>query len=655
MQSKELNIFRAGIIPLLILVQLIVLLPLWFEIPLWVTLLSIALLGMKYLSYRFDFRYPNWLILALVIGAFVGVYAYFKTISGRDAGVSLICLMYCFKLLESKSYRDATLVLFISFFVMVMAFLFNQSIAMGLYLLIAMAAILSAIVALNSLQGISGIRNLGRISGTALLQALPIMLVLFLLFPRLPGPLWAMPDSSQAGTGISDSMSPGDIGALTTFDDPAFRAKFKGQAPSATDMYWRAMVFSDYDGFTWREGPRAPTRTNRLPPFEPSYEYQVQMEPNKSRWLFGLEQLASSPKGTFLFNDLTWRRPQKIINQFSYNAQAVKYDYQGVELESFKRRINLQLPDDGNLRTRQWAQTLFQQANGTQDFINRVLNHINQRQYYYTLTPEVLEEEVVDGFWFGTQEGFCEHYAGAFVFIMRAAGIPTRVVTGYQGGEYNPYGDYYLIRQSDAHAWTEVWVENQGWLRVDPTAAIDPSRVEADLRSRANRRDSWFEDKMIGFDLPQGFLAKLQMRWDAIKSFWDDTLMGYGQDQQNDWLSKLGIKADQWRYLGYGLVATLILSGLIFGLWLLRKSARRDVIEKYYERLKQELVKSGTEIPSHYGPMAILDRLKGNHPELHAKFATPIKYYIKIRYQSEQADQVDEDWIRRFKTQVKKL
>ncbi len=652
MQAKELNIHRQGIIPMLIFVQALVLFPLWFEIPTWVTASTIALMFFKFLSYRLQIKLPAWIVLIFVFSALAGVYFHFRTISGRDAGVSLICLMYGFKLLESKSYRDAALTLFISFFIMVMAFLFNKSIVMGLYLLLAMIAILSGLVALNSIHGFQGLKHLSKISGVALLQALPIMLVLFFLFPRLPGPLWAMPDSSQGGTGISDSMSPGDIGSLTTFDDPAFRVKFESTVPSANDMYWRGMVFSDYDGYTWREGVRSPTRTANIPNFTSRYQYKVQMEPNQSRWLFGLEQLATSPNGTFLFNDFTWRRPRKITTQFSYSAEAVTYDYQGVELSAVHRNVNLQLPATGNERTRQWAQQLFTQSSSTQDFIQRTLNVINQQEYSYTLTPEVLEEEVVDGFWFDTQEGFCEHYAGAFVFIMRAAGVPARVVTGYQGGEYNPYGDFYLIRQSDAHAWTEVWVDNQGWVRVDPTAAIDPSRVEADLRTRATRRDSWFSDKEFGFDLPQGFLQKLQLRWDAIKSFWDDSLMGYGQDQQNNWLSKLGIKSNQWRFLGYGLVFTLIVSGLVFGLWLLRKSSKRDPIEKYYELLKAKLMKQEVIISSHWGPKAILELLQQEHPELHKKYSTPIKFYIAIRYKKVS----DKDNLQqRFKTQVKAL
>lgn len=656
LDSTILNIERPGIIPLLIIVQLIVLFPLWLELPLWVVASTLVLLGLKYLDYRYQFKLPSFIILISVIAAFAGVFYYFRTISGREAGVSLICLMYSFKLLETKSFRDATLVLFISFFIMVMAFLFNQSLVMGAYLLITVLAVLLGLIALNSTRGIAGIKGLGKTSGVVLLQAVPIMLALFFLFPRLPGPLWSMPNSSQSATGISDSMSPGDIGVLSTFDDPAFRVKFDGAVPDADDMYWRGMVFSDYDGFTWKQGTRAPMRSTRLPKSKVAFRYQIQMEPNKARWVFGLEQLAKAPKDMVLFSDFTWRKPRKVMTQISFSAEAVRFDYSNVALEDLQRVTNLQLPQQGNQRTRQWARELFGRSSGTEDFIQKVLSEINQKNYHYTLSPEVLEREVVDGFWFDTQEGFCEHYSGAFVFIMRAAGIPARVVTGYQGGEYNPYGDYYLLRQSDAHAWTEVWVDGKGWLRVDPTAAIHPSRVEQDLRSRTFRRDAWFDDKVIGFDVPTGWLNELKLRWDAVQSFWDDTLMGYGQDEQNDWLKKLGIESSQWRYLVYGLVAVFLTSGLLFGLWLIRKSVNRDPVERAYLKLKQKLTKQGLVIEEQMGPKAILFAAREQKIKGYKHYAEAIQLYIQLRYQGSGNGDFDEtlskNLLKQFKASV---
>ncbi len=650
-QAKELSIFRPGIIPMLIMIQLIVLFPLWFELPIWISGVTIAILSLKYLSYKSDINLPYWLIIIFVILAFSGVFFYFKTISGRDAGVALICLMYCFKLVESKSYRDAALVLFLSFFIMVMAFLFNQSIIMGFYLLVTVTSILSGLIALNSVNGFDALKNLGRISVNAVFQAMPIMIILFFVFPRLPGPLWGW-DDNRAGTGISDSMSPGSVSSLINNDEPAFRVKFNGNAPSADQMYWRGLTMSNFDGFIWRATNQAFQKTDNIPPSTLLYDYRINLEPNYQKWLFGLEHLGNPDSSIILYEDFTWAKLQKNSKPFSYKGVAVDYNYNGYKLTDYARNNYTRLPSSGNILTKQWAKDVYQKGSGTEEFIRRVLNHINIQDYYYTRTPEVLLDNVVDGFWLKAREGFCEHYAGAFVFIMRAAGVPARVVAGYQGGEYNPYGDYYLVKQSDAHAWAEVWIDDKGWVRVDPTSAIHPSRVETNLLEQTNRRESWFGNKRIAFDLPESFLTKMRMRWDAIKSFWDDTLMGYGQEQQNDWLSKLGIKSNQWRYLGYGLVAVLLFSGLIFGLWLLRHSRSKDPIEIAYLSLKSKLIKQGVEIQANWGPQSLLKHLQQNHPELSKKYATAIKSYMLLRYKSESAT---DEWLKRFQRQVKKL
>ncbi|NVK22827.1 MAG: DUF3488 domain-containing transglutaminase family protein [Kangiellaceae bacterium] len=651
MNTKQLHIYRPGIIPMLIIVQAIVLVPLWFYMPLWISLSTIALLIAKYLTYRFQIKIPYWVIVLLVLASLAGVYLQFRTISGREAGIGLISLMYAFKLLEAKNYRDAALILFISFFILVTSFLFSETIWMGLYLMLAMVAILMGIIALNSLHGIQGLKNIGKLSGVALLQALPIMILLFFLFPRLPGPLWAMPSDSEAGTGISDSMNPGDIGALHTFDDIAFRVDFVTKAPSNSQMYWRGLVFSEFDGFTWREGERSPLRQVEQVVSQPEYQYKVQLEPHKNRWIFGLEDVVTPPNGVFLFNDHTWRRPQKVNQRFLYQAQSYKIDYSSYKLSDWQKEQNLKLPDASNEKTKKWAIEQYATVQSAQDFISLILNTIRQQPYRYTLTPEILEQEIIDGFWLGTREGFCEHYSSAFVFIMRAAGIPARVVTGYQGGEYNPYGDYYIVRQSDAHAWTEVWLEGEGWRRVDPTAAIHPSRVDVSLQNQVGARDDWFGEfgKESGLQLPTGLLQKLSLRWDALQSFWNETLMGYDQDAQHDWLSKLGIKHSQWRYLGYALLITILLSGLVFGLWILSKSRNRDTVEISYIRLLNKLKAQGFNIRMNEGPYDISSRLEQESPELYAASKPLFEQYIRLRYQKNYPSKVA---IQHFKQSV---
>ncbi|PXF63749.1 transglutaminase family protein [Kangiella spongicola] len=654
MNVKQLPISRQGIIPLLIAIQALVLLPLWFYIPVWISALTIVLLLAKYAMYRRDATPPRWVLLIVVLLCVGGVFLQFKTLNGRDAGIGLISLMYAFKLLEARSYRDAALILFISFFILVTAFFYSEAIWMGLYLLIGVLSILVGLVALNSPRGFQGLSGLGKISGVTLLQAIPIMILLFLFFPRSASPLWSMPSDSQAGSGIDDTMSPGSIGALHTFDDIAFRVDFEGKVPPRSEMYWRGLVLSRFDGFTWFKERHSPVRGELELPMTPTYQYKVQMEPNNRNWIFGLEELAEAPKGAYLFSDHTWLRRRQITQRFIYSAQAYDIDFSGQSLSENQLERALQLPRNSNTQTREWAAEQRQKHSSDEAFIRWILSYIHQNQYRYTLTPRVIEVDTIDGFWFDTQEGFCEHYAGAFVYIMRSAGIPARVVAGYQGAEYNPYGDYYIVRQSDAHAWTEVWLEGEGWRRIDPTAAIHPSRVEEDLRGSASSRDGWFEEfgSDMGFDAPEGLLQNLALRWDAIQTFWSETVMGYSRDMQFSWLRKLGIKRHQYRYLGYGLLATIILAGFIFGYLVLRGAQKLEPVTKHYLRLLKKLQKLDIPCDRNMGPKDVLKLTRESSQKVYSRAAPALKTYIEIRYQQQE---VSADLLKRFKQQVSKV
>ncbi len=642
MNTQSLPLTRPGIIPLLIVVQSIVLLPLWFHLPGWITASTIALLLTRYTIYKKAFKLPSWLILVLALCALGGVFLYFRTISGREAGVGLISLMYTFKLLEAKNYRDGALILFISFFILVTAFLYDESILMGFYLLVSILSILLGLIALNSIKGIAGIRHLSKISGVALLQALPIMLVLFFLFPRLSGPLWAMPSNLESGMGIDDEMSPGAISSLYGFDEIAFRVDFDDEAPAVNQMYWRGLVLSEFDGIAWKIGVESPIRGGSYPKGDPTYSYRVQLEPHNRHWIFGLEDLIEPPKEkVYLFNNFTWRRAQRVNQRLLYSAQAYQLDYSDIELSQWQRQLNTQLPDNGNDQTKEWAINEYQQIGEPEEFVRFVLSYIRQQNYHYTLLPEVIEQNVVDGFWLNSREGYCEHYASAFVFIMRAVGIPARVVTGYQGGEYNPYGDYYIIRQKDAHAWTEVWLDGEGWRRVDPTAAIHPSRVDDSLLNQTSSRDDWFADfdslTTTDSEVSRNVWQQISLRWDALQSFWNESLMGYDQDMQFSWLSKLGVNHNQWRYLGYALLATIVLAGAGFGLWILSQAKSRDKVERAYRHFQRVLAKQGVELKLNEGPKDLLYRIKREHPELYSKALPVIKRYISIRYQKEKS------------------
>ncbi|MCW8857077.1 MAG: DUF3488 and transglutaminase-like domain-containing protein [Kangiella sp.] len=641
MNTQLLPLTRPGVIPLLILVQAIVLLPLWFYLPAWISISTVALLCIRFVVYKKKIKLPSWLILILALCALGGVFVYFRTISGREAGVGLISLMYTFKLLEAKNYRDGALILFISFFILVTAFLYDESILMGFYLFASIMVILMGLIALNSLKGVEGIRQIGKTSGVALLQALPIMLILFFLFPRLSGPLWAMPSQRETGLGIDDEMIPGSMAGLYGFDEIAFRVDFEDASPPISQMYWRGLVLSKFNGIAWTRGTESLLRSEDYPVGEPTYAYRVQLEANNRHWIFGLEDLIEPPnQQILLFNNYTWRNSQRVTQRQLYSAQSYDIDYSNTELSEWQIQTNTELPDNGNQETKEWAINEYERAGEPKEFVRFVLSYIRQQNYHYTLLPKIIEQNVIDGFWFGSREGYCEHYASAFVFIMRAAGIPARVVTGYQGGEYNPYGDYYIVRQKDAHAWTEVWLEGEGWRRVDPTAAIHPSRVDDSLLNQTSSRDDWFTDfdslsDRENSELARSLLEKISLRWDAMQSFWNETVMGYDRDIQLNWLSKLGINNDQWRYLGYALLATILFTGAGFGLWILGQAKSRDKVESAYRQFQTILAKQGVELKLSEGPKDLLNRIKQEHPELYAKVVPVIKHYIAIRYQKD--------------------
>lgn len=662
MNIKQLPLSRPGIVPLLLIVQLAVLLPLWFYMPAWITVSTMSLLVAKFFLHKYQLAAPRWVLLIVVLMCVGGVFWQFKTLNGKDAGIGLISLMYAFKLVEARSYRDASLILFISFFILVTAFFYSEAIWMGLYLLIVTLLILTGLVALNSPKGVKGIKGLSKTSAITLLQAIPIMILLFFFFPRSSTPLWSMPSDTQAGSGIDDSMSPGSIGALHTFDDIAFRVDFEGEGetakvPPSHEMYWRGLVLSEFDGFTWFKERHSPVRGEINLTREKTYAYRIQLEPNNRNWIFGLEELVEPPKGAYLFSDHTWMRRRKNDQRITYDAQAYDIDYSDQSLTEVQQERYLQLPSNSNSRTRDWAEERRELRSSDEEFVSWVMSYIRNQQYHYTLTPQVIEVDTIDGFWLDTLEGFCEHYAGAFVYIMRSAGIPARVVTGYQGGEYNPYGDYYIIRQSDAHAWTEVWLEDEGWRRVDPTAAIHPSRVDETLQSQARARNDWFDDvgSETSFNSARSFLQNLALRWDALQSFWNDTLMGYNQDMQFNWLRDLGVERDQYRYLGYGLLATLLLVGFIFGAWVLRSSQKLDPVAKQYFKLLQKLKKLGIVVDRNIGPRDLQALVQEKSAKVYSRTAPALKTYIAIRYRYEQGERVNTESLRLLKQQVAKV
>ncbi|PCJ46049.1 MAG: transglutaminase [Gammaproteobacteria bacterium] len=636
---------RKGVIELILLTQVLVLWPLFNYLPLWIAIVCLSVIAARYVMVRQGWKVPGRLISGVLgVAGGAAIYLSFGTLVGRDAGVSLIALMFCLKLLEMRWYRDAAIVLYLSFFIMVANFLFSQSLLMAVYMVLCILVVVMALQALNRTNGGVEIKLLARQACLMFVQALPLMLILFLFFPRLSEPLWRMPSSLTGTTGISDSMTPGDIGSLVTFTEPAFRVEFDGDVPPSSELYWRGLVFSSFDGLTWSRSRPSLKTEDDVQHSGKRYDYQILLEPHRRNWLYALEMPVPDTMDEYAntTSENTWQRRFVLRSRLNYQLTSYSSSSFGKQLSEQDRQLNITLPGDGNPRARLWAQRAYLDAGAsTEAYIQSILKRINTSNYSYTLNPGVMEADTVDDFWFNKQRGFCEHYAGTFVFMMRAAGVPARVVIGYQGGEMNPYANYMIVRQSNAHAWTEVWIEDRGWVRIDPTAAIHPSRVEVDLSQAWMQRDAIFDDVLPGAwsDYSPGVLDKLQLMWDSMNNNWQSMIIDFDAENQHDFFSKLGFPNMTIRDLANGLLAfALLVMAVTTGLFL-RRRTKLDKVAVSYNKLSRKLGRVGFDRSATEGPVDYIQRVIDNRPELEDKLKPILQLYINLRFrESKQGD-----------------
>ncbi len=538
---------------------------------------------------------------AIAVAALVTTYG---GLMGRRAAVSMLVLMLSLKLLETFRVRDARVVASLSLFLCGTQFLFSQGVPMIVYIT---SCLLSSLIAFMFLQRCEAYDVLGKAPdtgrnlfadvgfGTALLAlAFPIGLALFLLFPRWGSPLWGLPeDALDARSGLSDSMTPGSIQGLFMDDSPAFRAKFEGGMPRNSDLYWRGPVFWQFDGSTWQVSylSRNLLAESKPEPDRAPFRYVVQMEPTEQKWLFALDYPALVPQKTRMTIDyqLITSRPVTQLREYVMASDPGFQD--SPKLKQTLLRAALELPQGFNPRTAELMSTWRKEARSDSEIVQRALQHFNQQQFRYTLNPPLLSKHTVDEFLFDTQEGFCEHYASAFTVMMRMAGIPARVVTGYQGGFYNNIGSYVLVRQSDAHAWSEVWIRGSGWTRIDPTAAVAPERVEQGAMESINQRRY-----MLDFQ----WLRNARNTFDLFQRGWNNWVVTFGSERQSRLLSFLGWDIAGPAKLIIALVAAILVTGsFIFLLAPLllkfRSSKKPDPLQRSWKKFLKKLKKAGFE------------------------------------------------------------
>lgn len=572
------------------------------HLPWWITLLSVVAGAWRYAASVTRATLPKmrWL-LPMAAAAILGIIASHGSLFGRDASVSLLATMMALKLLESHSRRDAVLLVLLAYFFGLTSFLSSQSLLVGAYLLLPVVALTATLINLNHRNGTLPAKLPLRLAALMLAQSAPIMLALFLLFPRVPGPLWGVPEDAYRGmTGLSDHMSPGSISQLSRSDSVAFRAEFKGDMPALSRLYWRGPVFWHYDGTTWSAGdlPRdlplqAPQGTTA------QVRYTVTLEPHNRTWLFMLDLPSAIPPDSVLSHDyqLLARQPVRIRMRYE-GSSFLDYRLDG-DLAAAARDQALQLPRHGNPQTRALGASLAGSSNVGDQIVQSALQLLREQPFRYTMTPPLLGENAVDEFLFKTRSGFCEHFAGSFVFLMRAAGVPARVVTGYQGGEINPTGNYLLVRQADAHAWAEVWLQGRGWVRIDPTAAVAPQRIESGVANALPAGEP--VPRLMRSDMH--WLRQVYLRWDAVNNGWNQWVLGYDQQRQLELLSRLAGSQISWQDMVVGLMVAVGSIVLAVTAAMLRRKRRMDPLQASYARFSRKLSRAGLEPRPWEGPL----------------------------------------------------
>lgn len=524
------------------------------------------------------------LLLVLLLAITGGIYAQFKTLFGPEAGAAFVLMLLVLKTLEMRARRDAMIIFFLGFFTLLTGLFQSQSLLSAAVMLVGLLGLMTALVNAHQPMADTPLSASARTAGVMMLTGAPIMLALFVFFPRFE-PLWGVPNPEGTGkTGLSSTMEVGQVAELALDHSVAMRIRFDEAPPPQEVLYFRGPVLSYFDGRQWKASRGSTARDPGfigaapadLQTHGPAIAYTATLEPNQQNWLLALDATPQAPQlpGSWRIrqgSDLQWYVNRPISRLLRYRAEGyTQFSYGRASTDGrYKPYLSpfLQLPEGSNPRTRALAKELQQGARGnTRAVVQQALQSLRDGGYSYTLEPGPYGRETADEFWFDRKQGFCEHIASAFVVLMRSADIPARVVTGFQGGELNDVDGYWLVRNSDAHAWAEVWLEDVGWQRVDPTAAISPDRISADLRLRS-------APGLIGSAMARlspRLLVRAQLMWEALNNRWDQLILTYTEDQQLNLLRKLGFGQPSWidmvRILGLLVMASaLAASGLL--LW----------------------------------------------------------------------------------------
>jgi len=629
----------------LLIAQALVILPHLERIPVWLIAAWLFSVVWRILVYQGRWSFPGGFVkLMLVITSGVCIMLSYGSFFGLEPTVAWLITAYIFKLLEMRSRRDIIVVIYLSYFVIVTQLLFTQSMPHVFYLLGGAVLITTSLIVLHQSADRPQLWAPLALAIKMILQAVPLMIIMFLVFPRFE-PFWSVPlPSHQSKTGFGNRMSPGDIARLARSGELAFRAEFEGTMPTQQELYWRGLVLSEFNGRSW-----LPSDDKKLDSVSMDYklvsaskvfQYSVILEPTQRHWLFSLPVAESSNNGVLYDRDFLLSSEFSLSRRFKYDVVSYVNVIREPHLERSRRRRELKLPDDFNPRARQIAHEWMNELEDQERYVARVLRYFNEKPFVYTLQPPRLGEHSVDEFLFRTRKGFCEHYASSFAFMMRAAGIPARVVVGYQGGTRSPYSNYIIVRQLDAHAWVEVWMAGQGWIRLDPTSMVSPDRIEYGSEETLAEEETFLSESPLSLIHLRNisWVRDLQFRYDQINHRWHTWVLGYDSQLQFETLKALlGEVTPQRMVLAILLSGGLVLAMIAIGLLLHRTAPKPDPVVKLYKKFCRRIERTGLKRQQGEGAQDFADRLIDYRPDLRTEVGAITKLFMQLEYSGEGA------------------
>ncbi|MFO1436657.1 MAG: DUF3488 and transglutaminase-like domain-containing protein [Gammaproteobacteria bacterium] len=607
--------------------------------PYWVSVGFIGLVAWRLMNIWRGWPLPDrqhkllWFFKHVLTAAMLAViYHHYGVVIGRDAGIGLFILLLGLKIIELRSQREFVLTACMGFFLLVTVFFYSQNLPIALAAIGCTGLLISGLIAHTVTSAKLGTFAHLRIARTLVLHSIPPMLVAFVLFPRPASPLWQLPKDAHTGiSGLSDEMTPGTLSDLTLSDAVAFRVSFATNSPPPAEMYWRGPVLVDTDGKRWTPGQPTNDPVPALVAEGTRYSYSVTMEPTDKSWLYVLEHPSKLPDNAHLERDLRVQTLRPVNERIRYSAESYTH-VAAVEANWEELRAARQLPANMHPRTVALAQRWRQELRNDDAIVQQALKLFHEHAFYYTVTPPEITGDSVDGFLFDTRRGFCEHYAAAFAVLMRGAKIPARIVTGYQGGEYNPVGDYYVVRQRDAHAWTEIWLGQRGWVRIDPTAAVAPERVQRGIDQTISARAFNHAAQNSASQGMAALWSRARFVYDALNNRWNLWVISYNARRQAELLGNFGIAISR-RALATVMALSLLASFGVIAVLALKATQRKiDPVLSAYRIFCRKLARRGVVRRFNEGPMDYAQRVSQALPTLIEPIARITELYVQLRY-----------------------